>query len=338
VIAVAGALLALLLSALLGRLAIALAGRFRFLDHPGERKLQAAPVPLLGGAAVYAAVLAGALLLGVERGGDAVALRWLAGGGALLILGLADDRHGLSAPLRLAAQGLSALAFAPELAAWLAPAWLGLPLGLLWMVGLVNAFNFLDNMDCAAGSTGLWTALALSLVFHWAGQALLAGCLWVLAAALAGFLLWNRPPARLYFGDAGATFLGFSLAGFALLAVTRAGLSPWLAPLLLAVPLYDTTTVLWIRRREGRRLWIGDRRHVTHRLAERGAGTARAVLTINAWTLIAAAAALATHRAGRGAPLVLAAALLGAWLLFRGEEGARSAAPRETRGSGGSPG
>ena len=75
-------------------------------------------------------------------------------------------------------------------------------------------------------------------------------------------------------------------------------MSPCLAPLLLAVPLYDTATVLWIRRREGRPLYVGDRRHVTHRLLQRGAGVWRAVMTLNLWTLAAAAVALFLHHRG----------------------------------------
>jgi len=311
------ALIAALTSLLLGRLAIAAAGRLRFLDAPGERKLQARPIPVLGGPAILLGLLAG-LAPWLPVGERSLIARWLAAGAWLVLVGMLDDRRGLGPLPRLAAQLAAALLFAPELSAWLGAgswAWLALPLGLLWLVALINALNFLDNMDGAAGSTGLWTALALGFALQRAGAGGLAAALWSLAGALAGFLWWNRPPARLYMGDAGSTFLGLTLGLFALLAVGRGAGEPWLAPLFLALPLYDTGTVLWIRWREGRRLWVGDRRHATHRLLARGASVPRALVTINVWTLAAAALALSWGRRPAGL-LPLAAALLVALGVF----------------------
>lgn len=295
--------LACLGSLLLGRLAIALSPRLRFLDPPGARKLQARPIPVLGGAAIFLGLLIGAgpSLAGAER---ALLGRWLTAGAWLLALGMVDDRRGLGPLPRLVGQLLAAALFLPELGAWLGPGWVwpARLVGLLWLLGLINAFNFLDNMDGAAASTALWTALALGVALARSGAGELAAGLWPLAGALLGFLWWNRPPARLYMGDAGSTFLGLTLGLFALLAVGRASLSPWLAPLFLAVPIYDTASVCWIRWREGRPLWVGDRRHATHRLLARGASIGRALATLNAWTL--AAAALALGWGERGAALL----------------------------------
>lgn len=316
-------------SLLLGRLAIAAAPRLRFLDAPGARKLQAQPVPVLGGAAIFLGLLLGAapLLAGSER---ALLGRWLTAGAWLLALGMVDDRRGLGPLPRLVGQLLAAALFLPELGGWLGPDWVwpARLIGLLWLLGLINAFNFLDNMDGAAASTALWTAVALGLALARGGAGALAAGLWPLAGALLGFLCWNRPPARLYMGDAGSTFLGLSLGLFAVLAVGRASLSPWLAPLFLAVPIYDTASVCWIRWREGRPLWVGDRRHVTHRLLARGAGIGRTLATLNGWTLAVAALALAWG--GRGAaalPLLVAAALaLGIFAWERRGERRRAAA------------
>jgi UDP-GlcNAc:undecaprenyl-phosphate/decaprenyl-phosphate GlcNAc-1-phosphate transferase len=312
----AAALLAALVSLLLGRLAIAAAARLRFLDPPGERKLQARPIPVLGGPAILLGLAAGLAAWFPADEGSLIA-RWLAAGAWLVLVGMRDDRRGLGPLPRLAAQVAAALLFAPELCRWLGPglAGLALPLGLLWLVGLINALNFLDNMDGAAASTALWTALALALALRRAEAAALAAALWPLAGALVGFLWWNRPPARLYMGDAGATFLGLTLGLFALLASARGAGDPWLAPLFLALPLYDTGSVLWIRWREGRRLWVGDRRHATHRLLARGASVARALATINAWTLAAASLAL-VWGARPGGLLPLAAALVVALAVF----------------------
>ncbi|MBN2170303.1 MAG: undecaprenyl/decaprenyl-phosphate alpha-N-acetylglucosaminyl 1-phosphate transferase [Candidatus Krumholzibacteriota bacterium] len=324
----AAASAALVLALALGRAAMALAGRWRLLDPPGARKLQERPVPLMGGVAVFLAVLAGLAMHpgpGLLVAGGGLLGRWLLGGLVLVAVGLADDRGGLRPGPRLAAQVLAALLLWPELVAWTKPAGLALPVGLLWTLGLVNSLNLLDNMDAAAGATAFWTALALAVVLAWAGAGVPAAASVVLAAALAGFLWWNRPRARLYLGDAGSTFLGYSLALLSLLAVGRARMDPLLAPLLLAVPLYDTATVCWIRWREGRPLYVGDRCHVTHRLAARGLPVGGVVLALNAFTLAAAAAALALHRLGWPGWPGLAAALALAVCLFALERRRRGA-------------
>lgn len=303
------------------------------MDAPGARKVQARPVPLLGGVAIALGLLAGGLALpgllpalkfapAAAAGGQI--LRGLIGGALLLGVGLLDDRRGLGPRLRLVAQALAALLFWPELLGWGPPAWLALPLGLIWVVGLINSLNFLDNMDAAAGSTALWTALALGLLFALGGAPLLGAAAWLLAASLCGFLIWNLPPARLYMGDAGSTLLGYGLATLTLVATGRELIAPALAPLLLAVPIYDTCTVLWIRWREGRALWVGDRRHATHRLQARGASVTRAVLTLNAWTLLGAALALGLTRATLPAWTGLAAGVGAALLLFAWERGAEA--------------
>ncbi len=313
--------LAFILSLALGRWAMAAADRLRFVDRPGERKLQENPVPLLGGAAIYLATFVGVMLTSVGMG-DGIDLgnplmRWLLAGLWLLIVGLVDDRRGLGPRLRLIAQILAALLFWPELTAWLVPAWLGLLLGLLWIVGLVNSLNFLDNMDGIAGGTGLWTTLLLGLALSLAGEGAIAIGLWPLAAALLGYLWWNRPPARLYMGDAGSTFLGLTLAVFPLILVQRGHLDPWLAPLLLALPIYDTCSVVWIRLREGRPIWVGDRRHVTHRMLARGRSVGSTVIVLNAWTL--ALGCLALFWRWESAWIALAAALSLGVLILRWE-------------------
>ena len=321
-------LVALLLSVLLCRLAIWLSRRLHFLDRPGARKVQEEAVPLLGGAAIFLALLGGLAAAGLAIGsiaeGDTLLLRWLGAGLWLLIVGLIDDRRALGPLTRLAAQALAVLVFLPELGAWMPFAPVAILVGGVWLLGLINSFNFLDNMDGVAGSCGTVSAVALALLFSIGGEAWPAAGMFALAGALLGFLSWNRPPARLYMGDAGSTFLGLSFGVFALLAVIRVGLSPWLAPLLLAVPLFDTATVFWIRWREGRPIWVGDRRHASHRMVERGAGIGRTVLVLALWAVLAAAAAILLRHARTLAPFALGAALAVALPLFAWERGRES--------------
>jgi UDP-GlcNAc:undecaprenyl-phosphate GlcNAc-1-phosphate transferase len=316
-------LTALALGALLSRLAIAIARRLNFLDRPGERKTQAEPIPLLGGVVIFAALLGGlavAHLLasgGVE--GTLLRARWLLAGLWLLILGLVDDRRGLGPLPRLLGQLLALLIFLPELGQWIEPRWLGVTLGGFWLLGLINSINFLDNMDGVASSSGLLTALALALLFGGGGEPLLGAGMAAFAGAIGGFLLWNRPPARLYMGDSGSTFIGLTLGLFPLVAVGRVGLSPWLVPLLLAVPLYDTATVFWIRWREGRRIWVGDRRHSTHRMVDRGAGVPRTMVTLSLWTAAGIAVAMFAQSRQRGESAYFFGAIALAVALFAWE-------------------
>ena len=191
---------------------------------------------------------------------------------------------------------------------------------VLWIVGLTNAFNLLDNMDGLSASVGLIAALLFAGAQVAVGSLFAPAVLLVLAGALGGFLVHNHYPARLFMGDAGSNFLGFVLG-----ALTIAGTfyrygehysrSSVLAPLLvMAVPLYDTASVMLIRFREGRSLFQGDRRHFSHRLVDRGLTPPQAVRTIDLVTLATGLGALLLHRLdAAGACVVVAqtACLLG---------------------------
>jgi UDP-GlcNAc:undecaprenyl-phosphate GlcNAc-1-phosphate transferase len=191
---------------------------------------------------------------------------------------------------------------------------------ILWVVGLTNAFNFLDNMDGLAAGVGMIASLLFVGAQLQAGGVFVPMVLLGLVGALAGFLIHNRHPARLFMGDAGSNFLGFLLG-----ATTVAGKyyqydqpgSPYgvLAPLLvMAVPLYDSSSVILIRLREGRSPFLGDKRHFSHRLVERGLTPPQAVRTIDLVTLAGGLGALLLHQLDRfGAFVVVAqtACLLG---------------------------
>jgi UDP-GlcNAc:undecaprenyl-phosphate GlcNAc-1-phosphate transferase len=152
-----------------------------------------------------------------------------------------------------------------------------------------------------AGSVGLIVALLFAGAQLAVGSLFVPAVLVIVAGALAGFLVYNRPPARLFMGDAGSNFLGFLFGTLTVTGTfTRAGFSPLgvLAPLLvMAVPLYDTFSVILIRVREGRSPFEADRKHFSHRLVERGLTPAQAVATIDLVTLAAGLGALLLHRA-----------------------------------------
>jgi UDP-GlcNAc:undecaprenyl-phosphate/decaprenyl-phosphate GlcNAc-1-phosphate transferase len=272
------------LSAGLCRLAMATAHQIGFLDRPGTEahKQQTRAVPYGGGPAAGLALI---LVLAGAWAGGLVAptlATWAVAGGALVLfaVGLRDDARALSARAKLLAQavvaavvvplaglGVDSLAATPALA--FAVAW-------AWLILVCNAYNLVDHADGISATIATISAVVLAAGNVLGGNA--AGALpWcVLAGVLLGFLWWNRPPARIYLGDAGSLPMGF-LIGVGTLSVTfwpsGSGGTPLavLAPLLItAVPLFDTAVVVVKRLRRERPILRGDRNHISHRLGRLG--------------------------------------------------------------------
>ncbi len=313
------------LTALLSALTRVVAPRFGLVDKPGGRKAHRAPTPMGGGVAIWltVVVMAGPGRSPWGRGvlaPEAVAVHaggaWERGGELALILGLAtiimgmglaDDRFGLGWKLRLGVQvGLSAILVASGIRVTLFWPLNSAPVSgaitVVWIVGLTNAFNFLDNMDGLAAGVGLIAAsLFVAAQVEVEGR-FVPAVLLVLVGALAGFLVHNRYPARLFMGDAGSNFLGFLLGTLTVVGTftrPQQGYSPYgvLTPLLvMAVPLYDTASVILIRIKEGRSPFEADRRHFSHRLVDRGLTPPLAVRTIYLVTLACGLGALLLPR------------------------------------------
>lgn len=245
----------------------------------------------------------------------------LAAASVLFFLGLTDDRYGVSPWLRLAIEfavaGFVVYGLQFRLTAYIGVEWLTGILSMVWIVGVVNSFNMLDNMDGLSGGVAAIIAAVMATVMLTTPdpgtvrpQFLVAILLMVTLGALLGFLWHNHPPAKIFMGDAGSYLVGFLIA-VAMLMATYAGNQERphavLAPLCaMAVPLYDMTTVLWIRIREGRSLFVGDRSHFSHRLVELGLSRTRAVMTIYLVTATCGLAAiLLTHVSIYQAAMVL---------------------------------
>jgi UDP-GlcNAc:undecaprenyl-phosphate GlcNAc-1-phosphate transferase len=244
-----------------------------YLDHPEARKLHTHATALLGGTVVFvsAALGWGASLLLHPGPLQAAPQLWVMGAVVALALGLVDDRYGMRPLVKLAGQTTAAGVFlwsgaAPELG-------LGAPLDtlvcLLYMVTLMNAVNFLDNMDGVV--TGL-AAIAMT-AFAWLavqrGAHGFAACQLALAGACLGFLRYNLRRASIFLGDAGSLFLGYSLGASGLLAM-QAGPGRWAhlgVALILGYPLFDLAFVVIDRIRAGRPIYQGGRDHTNHRLA-----------------------------------------------------------------------
>ncbi len=253
---------------------------------------------------------------------------FLAGGSVLVLLGLVDDTRNLDWRLRLAVETLVAAAVVFG-RGWKLTLFVDWPLAtdvvsVLWIVGLVNSFNMLDNMDgLSAGVAAIAAAILASVMLltpepgSGAPQLFIAGMLFVLVGALVGFLVHNRPPARIVMGDAGAYFIGYSLAVLTILATFSGNGAPRhaiLAPLcVLAVPIYDTLSVLVIRLRAGNSPFQGDTNHFSHRLVALGLSRPQAVLTIYLTSAACGLGALLLHQvdvAGAVVILLMIACLL----------------------------
>ena len=254
-----------------------------------------------------------------SRGGQIWGL--LAAATVLFGLGLTDDRKGVSPWVRLLIEFLVA-AFVVygldfRLTAYIGVPWLTGILSMVWIVGVINSFNMLDNMDGLSGGVAAIIAAAMAAVMMSTPdpgtarpQLFVAVLLMIVFGALCGFLWHNRPPAKIFMGDAGSYLVGFLIA-VAMLMATYAGAEDRphavLAPLCaMAVPLYDMSTVLWIRIREGRSPFVGDRSHFSHRLVDLGLTRTQAVLTIYLVTATCGLAAiLLTHVSIAQAAMVL---------------------------------
>lgn len=323
------------------------APRWGLVDQPAARKVHVEPTPLGGGIGIFfgfllpitAAQVFSALALrseslqglipdsfkvhlaGVQyRAGQLWTL--LACATLLVVMGLIDDRYGLSWKLRLVIQFLVAIllvATGTSATLFVSVPLIGQIVSVIWIVLLINSLNFLDNMDGLSAGIGLIAAVMFSSVMLTAtGEPrwLVGGCLLILSGSLAGFLFHNWPPARIFMGDAGSTFIGMMLASLTILGTffdqTMTHRHVMLAPLfILAIPLYDFTTVMLIRLSSGKSPFQPDKNHFSHRLTELGFSKRNAVLLIHFATLTTGLGALLLYRVDdwKGASLILALVL-----------------------------
>jgi UDP-N-acetylmuramyl pentapeptide phosphotransferase/UDP-N-acetylglucosamine-1-phosphate transferase len=270
-------LVSLAVAAALAPLVRRLAPRLGLVDRPGPRSLHGAPTPRAGGAALWVAAVAGVFVAGTVPHGA------LAAAGLVLVVGLVDDRFGLPAAVRLAAHLAAAAVFV--IGSGLAAAW------IVWMVVVVNFYNFMDGIDGLAATQAVITGLGVALAdWHPAAVALGVG----LAGASAGFLPSNWSPARLFMGDAGSGFLGFSLAALPLLAPRdrTAGAALFVAAS-LGLFLLDAGWTLARRAARGARIWEAHREHAYQGLVLGGWSHARATLLVAGGGAVLTGAALA---------------------------------------------
>jgi UDP-GlcNAc:undecaprenyl-phosphate GlcNAc-1-phosphate transferase len=295
-------------------------------DSPNmARKVQKEPVPYLGGVAIVIGVFVATYTTVFIKDKDvALASTVLIPALLMSIMGLVDDLRGLKPWPRLFAQSAVGIIVAGIL---IATDTIGTPsqvfiidavVTTLWIVGVCNSINFFDNLDGGAAGTVVVISFFTFLIAYDRGQLMISALSIVTAGATSGFLIWNRPPAKIYMGDAGALFLGI------IVAVLTIRLNPDIQPtwkslsiplFLMAVPLLDTSVAVISRLSRGISPFTGGRDHLSHRLMRKGLHRRTAAITLWALAGVYGTIAFAIYQ-GQATALIALAAINWAYLFF----------------------
>jgi UDP-GlcNAc:undecaprenyl-phosphate GlcNAc-1-phosphate transferase len=319
---------ALVVALALTPLAAKLALRFGVLDRPAPSKTHLEATPYLGGLAMAMAVI---IVGGVTAGVSGEFLTILVGAVGLGILGLLDDQRLVGPWIKLLVEVSAGVAL------WLVGvraglfdvAALDLALTVVWVVGITNAINLLDNMDGLASGVTAISAVTFFIISAQAGHFLVGSLALAVAGSALGFLVHNFPPAKIFLGDSGTLLFGFLLAalGLKLDLVGENGFVRSAIPILaLGVPVFDMLVVVIARIRDGRPIYVGGLDHTSHRLAGRGLSARSVALLHYAVQIALSTLAIALLFVIWGAALwiVIAtgvAALTGLWAVLRIPDG-----------------
>jgi len=269
-----------------------IAVKLNILDQPGERKVHVAATPRIGGIAIYVSFLIMFYLahnMGFFTKGFENEFKGLLIGGLIVfITGLIDDIWGLKPILKLLGQTIAALVLVfngVSISLFIVNPIVSSVITVLWVVGITNAFNLLDNMDGLSAGVAVIAALMFFVVYSRQGVVDLNILMVILMGSIIGFLRFNLNPARIFMGDAGALFIGFIIAGTSCMGSYLKGSLmthlPVITPILiLSVPIFDTFSVIYIRMRSRISIFAADKRHFSHRLVRLGMTNKQAVLFI----------------------------------------------------------
>jgi UDP-N-acetylmuramyl pentapeptide phosphotransferase/UDP-N-acetylglucosamine-1-phosphate transferase len=288
------------------------------LDHPNARSLHVQPTPRGGGIGIVVPVCLGMAALSFLVAEVQPAAMWLIGGALVMAgVGFVDDLRSLPAIVRLGAHLFAAALIVAGIGTWdtiewpglmkLDLSWAAVPFTILFVAGLTNAYNFMDGIDGIAGSQGVVAGIAWIAAAYTLDDPFLAVAGALIASASLGFLWFNWPPASIFMGDVGTSFLGFLLAGLAVYVAARAPAMATAAILSIWPFLFDTAFTLVRRALRGENLLSAHRSHLYQRLVLTGVSHRTSTLL---YAVLAAAGAGVGAAIGRSSAMSLAGALL----------------------------
>ena len=267
--------------------------RLGAVDRPDARKVHSGVMPRMGGLAVYIAFMV-TILVTANVTGDMKGL--LIGGTLIMLLGLTDDIRDVSPRVKLLGQIAAAgvlVAFGIQVDFITNPFGttislthfginFGIPLTILWIVGITNAVNLIDGLDGLAGGLTSIAALTLAVVGWVNGQSWIVLPAVILSASTIGFLRYNFYPAKIFMGDSGSMFLGYMLAGMSVIGFTKqaAMFSVFVPVLILGIPIFDTLFAILRRYINNQPIFSADKEHLHHRLLAIGLSHRQTVLAI----------------------------------------------------------
>jgi UDP-GlcNAc:undecaprenyl-phosphate GlcNAc-1-phosphate transferase len=293
---------------------------FHVLDHPSQRKIHTVPIPLLGGLAVYFAVLlsvvsgllatrfAPSLVEGYTAGIVSKLTElmvFLATSALVVFVGLLDDLYHLKPFTKLFFQivcGVFTFLAGIKISLFSSLPAVHLAFTVFWIVLCMNSFNLLDHMDGLSAGVALIAGGIFFFAAYLKGQLFIAVLLACFLGGIAGFLWYNFPPASIFLGDCGSSFLGYFLGSLAIMGTYyryKPGQSflPVFSPLIIfALPFFDTLGVILIRLGSGRSIFQADTNHLTHRLVRLGMSRKQAVLFCYLLTLACGLGALLLNK------------------------------------------
>jgi UDP-GlcNAc:undecaprenyl-phosphate GlcNAc-1-phosphate transferase len=302
-------------------------------DNPDGRKVHSTPIPRLGGVAIYLGFVLALGMLELLKPGIFFATRgpWIgivAGATVVFGLGIVDDLFTLPAKLKLVVQiGAALLAYHlgvriefvtnPFGGMLVLPYGVSLAITVFWLVGITNTINLIDGLDGLAAGVTTIAAITLGILALQTDQVFSALIALTLAGSTIGFLRYNFSPAKIFMGDSGSLFMGFTLGALAVTGVlkTAAAVTLLLPLLILGVPIFDTTFAILRRSLQGKPIFAPDRGHLHHRLLGAGLSHRRAVLLIYGMSALLGGFALHLAGARWAIPIIVMSGLYFAWSL-----------------------
>lgn len=319
---------------------IKFAYKYNFVDNPNYRKVHKKATPLMGGISVFIGFFIFSIynvFISQHRAFNTNFLGYLMGAVLIVLVGMIDDKYGMRPIIKLLGQLLVCLIFiySNNLFNLLGPYYISIPVITLWMVGLMNAFNFLDNMDgILSGMAGILAIgfYLIGIMSHSSIPAIISQNNFIslfsitFAGAVLGFLPFNFNPAKIFLGDAGSMFIGYFLSTMGILSgrlltnKMQSELYYFLPILLLSYAIFDISLVSYTRKRDGRKVSQGGKDHSTHRIGTAIGSTPLTAIIVYGINILIVLLTICIYKVGSEYLLIISTVLISFIFLILGRK------------------